>query len=69
MRGADNNNAFFGQTVGRTGSGRAPYQFSQEAEHDSTDRDSRSDGAVQALIAMLCVLVGRVDYEARGRPS
>jgi outer membrane receptor protein involved in Fe transport len=29
--GADNNNTFFGQTVGRTGSGRAPYQFSQEA--------------------------------------
>ena len=29
--GADNNNTFFGQTVGRTGSGRAPYQFSQDA--------------------------------------
>jgi hypothetical protein len=29
--GADNNNTFFGQSVGRTGSGRAPYQFSQEA--------------------------------------
>ncbi len=29
--GADNNNTFFGQTLGRTGSGRAPYQFSQEA--------------------------------------
>ncbi|HWM90368.1 MAG TPA: TonB-dependent receptor [Thermoanaerobaculia bacterium] len=29
--GADNNNSFFGQTFGRTGSGRAPYQFSQEA--------------------------------------
>jgi len=29
--GADNNNTFFGQTVGRAGSGRAPYQFSQEA--------------------------------------
>lgn len=26
--GADNNNTFFGQTIGRTGSGRAPYQFS-----------------------------------------
>ncbi len=26
--GADNNNTFFGQSVGRTGSGRAPYQFS-----------------------------------------
>ena len=29
--GADNNNTFFGQTVGRTGSGRAPYQFSAAA--------------------------------------
>ena len=29
--GADNNNTFFGQAVGRTGSGRAPYQFSQDA--------------------------------------
>ena len=28
--GADNNNTFFGQALGRTGSGRAPYQFSQE---------------------------------------
>ena len=28
--GADNNNTFFGQTFGRTGSGRAPYQFSQD---------------------------------------
>ena len=29
--GADNNNTFFGQAAGRTGSGRAPYQFSQDA--------------------------------------
>ena len=29
--GADNNNTFFGQTLGRTGSLRAPYQFSQDA--------------------------------------
>ena len=29
--GADTNNTFFGQTLGRTGSGRAPYQFSQDA--------------------------------------
>lgn len=28
--GADNNNTFAGQTLGRTGSGRAPYQFSQD---------------------------------------
>lgn len=29
--GADSNNTFFGQTLGRAGSGRAPYLFSQEA--------------------------------------
>jgi outer membrane receptor protein involved in Fe transport len=29
--GSDNNNTFFGQSLGRTGSGRAPYQFSEDA--------------------------------------
>ena len=29
--GVDNNNNFFGQSLGRTGSQRAPYQFSQDA--------------------------------------
>src|SRR5579872_4289319 len=29
--GANDDNTFFGQTVGRTGSGRAPYQFSEDA--------------------------------------
>jgi hypothetical protein len=29
--GADNNNTFFGQALGRTGTGRAPYQFSEDA--------------------------------------
>jgi hypothetical protein len=29
--GTDNNNSFFGQALGRTGSGRAPYQFSNDA--------------------------------------
>src|SRR6266480_3124296 len=29
--GSDTNNTFFGQSVGRTGSGRAPYQFSEDA--------------------------------------
>src|SRR5690348_7330014 len=28
--GSDNNNTFFGQSLGRTGSGRAPYQFSED---------------------------------------
>ncbi len=29
--GANDDNTFFGQTTGRTGSGRAPYQFSEDA--------------------------------------
>jgi outer membrane receptor protein involved in Fe transport len=29
--GTDNNNTFFGQALGRTGSGRAPYQFSLDS--------------------------------------
>jgi hypothetical protein len=29
--GSDTNNTFFGQALGRTGSGRAPYQFSEDA--------------------------------------
>lgn len=29
--GSNDDNTFFGQTVGRTGSGRAPYQFSEDA--------------------------------------
>lgn len=29
--GVNNDNTFFGQALGRTGSGRAPYQFSQDA--------------------------------------
>jgi hypothetical protein len=33
--GADDNNTFFGQTTGRIGSGRAPYQFSQDAVRNS----------------------------------
>src|SRR4029079_991201 len=39
--GVDNNNLFFGQALGRTGSGRAPYQFSQDAVqkvHVNTNR-------------------------------
>src|SRR5512140_1901344 len=29
--GSNNDNTFFGQTIGRTGSGRAPYQFSEDS--------------------------------------
>ncbi len=29
--GSDNNNSFYGQSIGRTGTGRAPYQFSVDS--------------------------------------
>lgn len=55
--GADNNNTFFGQTVGRTGSGRAPYQFSQDAVQEFqvntssfTAEQGRAGGAVINVI-------------------
>jgi hypothetical protein len=51
--GADNNNTFFGQTLGRTGSGRAPYQFSldtvqefQVNAHAYSAEYGRAGGAV-----------------------
>ena len=40
--GADTNNTFFGQTLGRTGSGRAPYQFSQDAVQEFQVNSSAS---------------------------
>jgi outer membrane receptor protein involved in Fe transport len=55
--GADNNNTFFGQTIGRTGSGRAPYQFSQDAVQEFqvnsssyTAEQGRAGGAVINVI-------------------
>lgn len=55
--GADNNNTFFGQTLGRTGSGRAPYQFSQESvqefqvnSNSYTAEHGRAGGAVINVI-------------------
>ena len=55
--GADNNNTFFGQTIGRTGSGRAPYQFSQDAVQEFqvisssyNAEQGRSGGAVINVI-------------------
>jgi outer membrane receptor protein involved in Fe transport len=55
--GTDNNNVFFGQTLGRTGSGRAPYQFSEDAVQEFQVNSSgysaelgRAGGAVTNVV-------------------
>ena len=55
--GSDNNNTFFGQTLGRTGSGRAPYQFSQDAVQEfqvnSNDYSAELGNAGGAVINVI----------------
>jgi outer membrane receptor protein involved in Fe transport len=55
--GTDNNNNFYGQTVGRTGTGRAPYQFSvdsvEEFQINSSNYSAefgRAGGAVTNVV-------------------
>ncbi|MHB8754488.1 MAG: carboxypeptidase-like regulatory domain-containing protein, partial [Candidatus Acidiferrales bacterium] len=55
--GSDNNNTFFGQSLGRTGSGRAPYQFSQDAVQEfqvnSNDYSAELGNAGGAVINVI----------------
>ncbi|MFI5125711.1 MAG: carboxypeptidase regulatory-like domain-containing protein, partial [Candidatus Acidiferrales bacterium] len=57
--GSDNNNTFFGQTLGRTGSGRAPYQFSQDAVQEfqvnSNDYSAELGNAGGAVINVVTI--------------
>ena len=55
--GADNNNNFYGQAVGRTGTGRAPYQFSVDSVEEFQINSSsysaefgRAGGAVTNVV-------------------
>lgn len=55
--GTDNNNNFYGQTVGRTGTGRAPYQFSVDSVEEFQINSSsysaefgRAGGAVTNVV-------------------
>lgn len=55
--GTDNNNNFYGQTIGRTGTGRAPYQFSvdsvEEFQINSSNYSAefgRAGGAVTNVV-------------------
>src|SRR2546429_4432153 len=61
--GSDNNNTFFGQSVGRTGSGRAPYQFSEDAVQEfqvNSNAYSRSEehtSELQSRLHLVCRLL------------
>src|SRR5882724_7179260 len=63
--GADNNNTFFGQALGRTGTGRAPYQFSQEAVQEfqvNTSGYSAENGRASGAVINVVTKSGTNDF-------
>ncbi len=67
--GADNNNTFFGQTTGRTGSGRAPYQFSQDAVQEfqvNSNAYSAELGRAGGAVINVVTKSGTNDYHGSG---
>jgi outer membrane receptor protein involved in Fe transport len=67
--GVDNNNLFFGQSLGRTGSGRAPYQFSQDAVQEfqvNTNTFSAELGRAAGGVINVITKSGTNDFHGTG---
>lgn len=67
--GVDNNNLFFGQSLGRTGSGRAPYQFSQDAVQEfqvNTNSFSAEFGRAAGGVVNVITKSGTNDFHGTG---